>query len=133
MPIGWVFKCFFFLKDKIFADERRREAKFRNKHYALSDGLPMGSPASPVIANIYMRALEERALSTFELKPKVWYRYVDDVFSITKKDTRSETTPTPQQPTSLNSFHRGVRERREIAILRGQHQPHGRQTRPLYY
>ena len=46
----------------------------------------MGSPASPVIANIYMRALEERALSTFELgKPKVWYRYLDDVFFITKK------------------------------------------------
>ena len=29
--------------------------KFRNKHYALADGLPMDSPASPVIANIYMR------------------------------------------------------------------------------
>ena len=60
----------------------------KTKNYALSDGLPMGSPASPVIANMYMEALEERALSTFELgKPKVWYRYVDDVFSITKKKT----------------------------------------------
>ena len=29
--------------------------KFRNKHYARADGLPMGSSASPVIANIYMR------------------------------------------------------------------------------
>ena len=56
--------------------------KFKNKkkNYTLPDGLPMGSPASPVIANMYMKALEERALSTFELgKPKVWYRYVEHV------------------------------------------------------
>ena len=60
--------------------------KFRNKHYALADGLPIGSPASPVIANIYMRVFEEKALSTFPFaKPKVWYRYVDDVFAIVKK------------------------------------------------
>ena len=39
--------------------------KFRNKHYAPADGLPMGSPASPVIANIYMRVFEEKALSTY--------------------------------------------------------------------
>ena len=46
----------------------------------------MGSPASPVIANIYMRVFEEKALSTFPFaKPKVWYRYVDDVFAIVKK------------------------------------------------
>ena len=46
--------------------------------------LPMGSRTSPVIAD--MKALEERALSTFELgKPNLWNRYVDDVFSITKK------------------------------------------------
>ena len=49
------------------------------------DGLPMGSPASPVIANIYMRVFEEKALSTFPLaKPNVWYRYVDDVFVLKK-------------------------------------------------
>ena len=77
--------------------------KFRNKHYALSDGSPMGSPASPVIANIYMRALEERALSTFELKPKVWYRYVDDVFSITKK------THVPKLLQHLNNQHPSIR------------------------
>ena len=96
--------------------------KFRNKHSALSDGLSMGSPASPVIANIYMKALEERALSTFELgKPKIWYRYVGNVFSITKGDTHSETTPTPQQPISINSFHRGVKERREICRTEDRH------------
>ena len=57
--------------------------RFRNKHYALADGLPMGSP---VIANIYMKVFEEKALATFpSTGPKVWIRFFDDVFSIVKQ------------------------------------------------
>ena len=59
--------------------------QFDNKHYELSDGLPMGSPASPAIANIFMSQLEEDALKSFDGAPNVWHRYVDDVFSIVKK------------------------------------------------
>ena len=58
--------------------------QFREKHYELSDGLPMGSPASPAIANLFMAKLEETALATFNDRPKIWYRYVDDVLSIVK-------------------------------------------------
>ena len=51
--------------------------RFRNKHYALADGLPMGSPASPVIANINIKVFEEKALATFpSTGPKVWFRFV---------------------------------------------------------
>ena len=64
--------------------------QFQDKHYELTDGLPMGSPASPVIANLFMRSFEEKALSTFQQKPKVWYRFVDDVFSIVKKTHANE-------------------------------------------
>ena len=59
--------------------------QFRGCHYELSDGLAMGAPSSPVIANIYMGKLEEKALATFETRPKFWRRYVDDVFAIVKK------------------------------------------------
>ena len=59
--------------------------QFRGKHYELSDGLPMGSPASPAIANLFMSKLEEDALKSFDGAPTVWYRYVDDVFSIVKR------------------------------------------------
>ena len=45
----------------------------------------MGSPASPAIANIFMAKLEEDALKSFDGAPDVWYRYVDDAFSIVKK------------------------------------------------
>ena len=42
----------------------------------------MGSPLSPVVANLYMEAFEERALSTSILRPQKWKRYVDDTFVI---------------------------------------------------
>ena len=63
--------------------------RFRNNSYQLTDGLPMGSPASPAIANMFMNKLEQTALATFVHRPRVWLRYVDDVFSIVKK-TRVE-------------------------------------------
>lgn len=42
----------------------------------------MGSPLSPVVANIFMEALEDRALSSFTHQPRMWVRYVDDTFVI---------------------------------------------------
>ena len=59
--------------------------QFRGKHYELQDGLAMGSPLSPAVANIFMTKLEERALEQFVPRPSTWHRFVDDVFSVVKK------------------------------------------------
>jgi len=42
----------------------------------------MGSPISPVIANIFMEHFEKEALTKTPKKPEVWFRYVDDTFVI---------------------------------------------------
>ena len=52
-------------------------------------GCAMGSPVSPVIANLYMEEIEERVITNTANPPKEWDRFVDDIFSILKKDAVS--------------------------------------------
>ena len=59
---------------------------FQEKYYRLSDGVAMGLPVSSVVANLFMERLEKDALSSSgALRPRVWKRYVDDVFSILRR------------------------------------------------
>ena len=45
----------------------------------------MGSPVSPVVANLCMEVIEESAIAASTTPPKVWKRYVDDSFVIIKE------------------------------------------------
>ncbi|XP_021918637.1 uncharacterized protein LOC110829329 [Zootermopsis nevadensis] len=54
--------------------------KFGGQFYEQTDGVAMGSPLSPVIANFFMEHFEEMDGATF--KPLCWFRYVDDMFVI---------------------------------------------------
>ena len=47
---------------------------------------PIGSPLSPVIANLFMEKFEKKALATATLRPGFWFRYVDDTFSTVAGD-----------------------------------------------
>ena len=53
--------------------------QFKGKVYEQKKGLAMGFPISPKMANIFMEALETKALSS-----STWLRYVDDVFAVIK-------------------------------------------------
>ena len=46
----------------------------------------MGSPVSPVISNIYMEYFESLGIPISPTLIKWWFRYVDDVHSVTRKD-----------------------------------------------
>ena len=57
---------------------------YDDKIYKQIHGCEMGSPVSTVVANLCMEAIEEVAINSSEVQPKVWKRYVDD--SLTNKE-----------------------------------------------
>ena len=56
---------------------------FNGKIYDQIDGVAMGSPLGPVLANIFMSHLEDKCFENLPSKnPCIYYRYVDDTFAI---------------------------------------------------
>ena len=59
--------------------------KFNGDFYQQTDGAAMGGPTSAIVSEIYMQSLETTAITTADHPPKIWERYLDDVFSIIHK------------------------------------------------
>ena len=56
---------------------------FQGQFYEQVKGVAMGSPVSPIVANLYMEHFEQKALSA-PPTPRFWHRYMDDTFVIQK-------------------------------------------------
>ena len=51
---------------------------FQGEFYEQTIGVAMGSPLSPIVANLFMEKFEKEALESYPLKPTRWKRYVDE-------------------------------------------------------
>ena len=71
-------------------------------YWEQADGAAMGSPLSPIIANLYMEHFEQEAIRLAVDKPKFWIRYVDDIFVIW-----------PHGRDSLTLFHEHINRLRD--------------------
>ena len=63
---------------------------FKDTFYEQTKGAAMGSPISPIIANIFMEAFERKALATALHPPRVWRRYVDDTWVIQQQEHKQQ-------------------------------------------
>ena len=56
---------------------------YKGKLYKQVDGVAMGSPLGPTLANWYMGTIEKKLFANhMPSYPKLYVRYVDDVFAI---------------------------------------------------
>ena len=63
----------------------------------------MGSPASPVVADIIMERCLDECVQQLREKPRFLTKYVDDLFAILKIDNIDETLEI------LNNFHEDIK------------------------
>ncbi len=76
---------------------------YNGDYYIQKEGAAMGSPVSPIVANLFMESFEESALSTFRDPPRLWGRYVDDTIVVINTDSVDDFTD------HLNNTHQSIR------------------------
>ena len=86
------------MKELLLLCTKKVHFTFNGNIYIEVDGIAMGSPWGPILADIFMIELEKAILPELTECIKYWKRYVDDTISFLKLGTISYTI------TKLNSF-----------------------------
>ena len=77
--------------------------KFNNKYYEQIFGLPMGSPLSPVLADLVIQDLEKNIFQNLNTHISFYYRYVDDIVLAAAKDEINSILD------SFNGYHERIK------------------------
>ena len=59
---------------------------FQGKYYEQVQGAAMGSPLSPMVANLFMEDFKARVLSSSPKWPRIWLRFMDDTLIVHKAE-----------------------------------------------
>ena len=68
----------------------------------------MGSPVSPIVANLFMEWFEQQAIGSFKYEITIWKRYVDDTIVALCDELLDEFTA------HINSIHPAIKFTREL-------------------
>ena len=58
--------------------------KFARKHFLQINGTAIGTRVAPTYANLFMANYEETHIYTHNSKPRIWFRFIDDMWGIFK-------------------------------------------------
>ena len=87
---------------------------FNNETYIQVDGVAMGSPLVLVLANIFMVELETSIIPKLSNKVKLWKRFVDDTYCLTRSEYLALYNTSEQILLALNSSHKNIKFTFEI-------------------
>ena len=90
------------LKDLLMLCTQEVQFTFQGKIYIQADGVSMGSPLAPLLANVFMCELENRTVPKLLNYMTPWHRYVDDTF------TFIDPMKIEMICEELNSFHPNI-------------------------
>lgn len=65
---------------------KNSDFEFNNKFYIQTCGTAMGFSSAPPIASIFLILFDKMALQGFDIKPPLFYRYLDDCFTLWPKN-----------------------------------------------
>ncbi|XP_067632954.1 uncharacterized protein [Eurosta solidaginis] len=92
-----------FMEILTFCITENRYFKYEEIIYTQLRGLPMGSPASPIVADIIMEEILKKLTNT-----RLLSKYVDDVFAIIREDELEKTMKT------LITYHKDIQFTMEL-------------------